>query len=138
MKAQQWQTDSAAMISNDRLAERRAALFRETLVERLERWALGTAWAVHPKRLDNLPALRGCGSRTCCTRSAGCPIPSARSIAPVSPAWSMTLSMPTLLEAYRSGLFTIRPFRSAEMVLACRALRAVFRRIPYRQAASAG
>src|SRR5262245_44604481 len=39
------------------LDERRAALFRETMSEQIERWALGTAWALHPNRIGNLPAL---------------------------------------------------------------------------------
>src|SRR5688572_7928173 len=37
--------------------DRRDALFHETAAERLERWALGTAWALKPKRIGALPAL---------------------------------------------------------------------------------
>jgi len=37
--------------------ERRAAMFRETPPDRLERWALGIAWALKPERIGGLPAL---------------------------------------------------------------------------------
>jgi leucyl/phenylalanyl-tRNA--protein transferase len=36
---------------------RRAALFRETPVETLERWMLGTAWAMKPERIAGVPTL---------------------------------------------------------------------------------
>ena len=37
--------------------DRRAALFRETPLDRLERWVLGIAWALKPGRIGGLPAL---------------------------------------------------------------------------------
>jgi len=37
--------------------DRRAMLFRETAMERLERWALGLAWPLTPERIGGLPAL---------------------------------------------------------------------------------
>jgi len=37
--------------------DRRAALFRETATERIERWALGIGWALKPERIGGLPAL---------------------------------------------------------------------------------
>src|SRR3989442_13356178 len=33
------------------------ALFREAPMERIERWALGLAWAARPQRIGGLPAL---------------------------------------------------------------------------------
>jgi len=39
----------------DAAAERRAALFRETPFEMLERIVLGSAWALQPKRLKDWP-----------------------------------------------------------------------------------
>jgi leucyl/phenylalanyl-tRNA--protein transferase len=38
-------------------AERRAALFRESPSEVAERWALGLAWALSPKRIGGVPGL---------------------------------------------------------------------------------
>lgn len=38
-------------------AERRAALFRESPSEIAERWALGLAWALSPKRIGGVPGL---------------------------------------------------------------------------------
>ena len=37
--------------------DRRAALFRESLTDKGERWALGFAWALSPKRIAGLPNL---------------------------------------------------------------------------------
>jgi len=38
-------------------AERRTALFRESALEMAERWALGLAWALTPKRISGVPNL---------------------------------------------------------------------------------
>ena len=38
-------------------ATRRAALFRESLPDMAERWALGFAWAMSPKRFRGVPNL---------------------------------------------------------------------------------
>src|SRR5262249_61052553 len=37
--------------------DRRARLFRESAMERLERWVLGLAWPLKPQRIGGLPAL---------------------------------------------------------------------------------
>jgi len=37
--------------------DRRAALFRESLMDKAERWALGLAWAMSPKRIGGIPNL---------------------------------------------------------------------------------
>lgn len=38
-------------------ASRRETLFRESLTDIAERWALGLAWALSPKRIGGLPGL---------------------------------------------------------------------------------
>ena len=38
-------------------ADRRAALFRESLADKVARWTLGTAWALMPGRISGLPNL---------------------------------------------------------------------------------
>ena len=38
-------------------ADRRAALFRESLTEKATRWTLGLAWALMPNRIAGLPGL---------------------------------------------------------------------------------
>jgi hypothetical protein len=47
--------ETGSVVSGD--AERRAQLFHETPRQRLTRWALGTAYAVRPKRIAGLPGL---------------------------------------------------------------------------------
>jgi leucyl/phenylalanyl-tRNA--protein transferase len=90
----------------DEVAERRAALFRETAQERLERWTLGTAWALHPKRIGNLPALARLWITDPLASRSGLP-DSARTLNPAGLVGMVhELSVPTLVEAYRHGLFT--------------------------------
>ena len=48
-------------------ATRRAALFRESLPDMAERWALGFAWALSPKRINGAFASMNSSRRT--TRS---------------------------------------------------------------------
>ena len=88
-------------------AKRRATLFSESFGERLERWALGTAWAMKPVRIGDLPSL----ARTWLA-SFGDPrghIPPAD--APVANAQGLCgivhdFSPAALMEGYRRGLFT--------------------------------
>jgi leucyl/phenylalanyl-tRNA--protein transferase len=90
---------------HDTLA-RRNAQFRETPFETFERWLLGTAWALKPKRIAAVPGI----VRTCL----------ADLIAPVralpDPRKALEqpdglcgivhdLSVPTLIEAHRRGLY---------------------------------
>jgi leucyl/phenylalanyl-tRNA--protein transferase len=91
----------------DQVAVRRAMLFRETPRERLERWALGTAWALHPKRLCNLPALARLWATDWIAARPGLPDPE-RALNPAGLVGMVhDLSVPTLVEAYRNGLFTL-------------------------------
>jgi leucyl/phenylalanyl-tRNA---protein transferase len=46
-----------AELPADARTTRRAELFHETPLQTLERWALGTAWALKPSRIAGLPAL---------------------------------------------------------------------------------
>jgi len=48
---------SPSIVPDFAVDDRRAALFRETLAARIERWALGTAWALQPTRIGALPGL---------------------------------------------------------------------------------
>ena len=90
----------------DQVAARRAMLFRETPQERLERWALGTAWAVHPRRIGNLPALARLWATELVAPQSGLPDPE-RTLNPAGLVGMVhDLSVPTLVEAYRNGLFT--------------------------------
>jgi leucyl/phenylalanyl-tRNA--protein transferase len=87
--------------------ERRAALFRETPFERLERWALGTAWALDPKRIGNLPALARLWASDSIRPARGLPDPE-RTLNPAGLCGMVhDLAVPTLLGAYRNGLFTL-------------------------------
>lgn len=87
-------------------AARRAALFRETPAEMGKRWALGTAWALHPKRVANLPALVRLWIADLIDPRAGLPDPEHPRNALGLVGMVHDLSVPTLVEAYRRGLFT--------------------------------
>ena len=92
-------------------AQRRAALFRETPVETLERWALGTAWALKPNRISGLPALGRMWLADLMAPSHELPDPEA-AVAQPNGLCGMVydLSVPTLLEAYARGLFSFAHF----------------------------
>jgi leucyl/phenylalanyl-tRNA--protein transferase len=86
-------------------ADRRAALFRETPLEFCERVALGTAWALRPRRIGNLlPLARLWVSDLALGGNA---LPEADGLAETSELAGIArdLSVPTLLAAYRRGLF---------------------------------
>jgi leucyl/phenylalanyl-tRNA---protein transferase len=85
---------------------RRASLFRESAVARLERWALGTVWALHPKRIENLPALARLWAADWLSPAEGLPDPERTLNSAGLVGMVHDLSVPTLVEAYRQGLFT--------------------------------
>jgi leucyl/phenylalanyl-tRNA--protein transferase len=87
-------------------AARRAALFREPAYDRLERWALGTAWALHPDRIGNLPALARLWAADLIHPAQGLPDPDRTLNRAGLAGMVHDLSLPTLLAAYRDGLFT--------------------------------
>jgi leucyl/phenylalanyl-tRNA--protein transferase len=89
----------------DQVVARRAMLFRETPAERLERYALGTAWALRPKRVGSLPALACLWISELIAPTSGLPDPE-RTLHPAGLVGMVhDLSVPTLVEAYRQGLF---------------------------------
>ena len=93
------------------VAERRTALFRETPWETLERWALGTAWALKPGRIGGLPALTRMWLADLVAPRRDLPDPDQALDQPPGLCGMVhDLSPPTLAEAYRRGLFTFAHF----------------------------
>jgi leucyl/phenylalanyl-tRNA---protein transferase len=85
---------------------RRAVLFRESARERLERIALGTAWALHLRRIDNLPALARAWAADLVRPAQGLPDPEHTLNRAGLAGMAHDISVPTLVPAYRNGLFT--------------------------------
>ena len=95
-------------LADDARAARRAALFRESPAAAIERLALGIAWALMPPRLYGLPAL----AQMCLTElmapDYALPDPERALNNPPGLAGIVhDLSLPTLLAAYRRGLFPL-------------------------------
>lgn len=83
---------------------RRAALFRESPRDIAERTLLGTAWALKPKRIGNLPGLAGVWLRD--TFGSGALPDPAKTFGNAGLAGiARDLSVPTLLEAYKRTLY---------------------------------
>jgi leucyl/phenylalanyl-tRNA--protein transferase len=96
--------------TTDTPAQRREALFREEPIERLERWALGTVWALHPRRIGNLPALARLWAADLISPATELPDP-IRTINRIGMVGiARDLSVPTLMDAYRRGLFALAHF----------------------------
>jgi leucyl/phenylalanyl-tRNA--protein transferase len=84
---------------------RRNALFRESFFETVERWALGTAWALSPKRIGGIPALTRMCFNELLAPDYALPDPERALDNPPGLAGIVhDLSLPTLLAAYRRGL----------------------------------
>jgi leucyl/phenylalanyl-tRNA---protein transferase len=92
------------------VAERRAALFHETPLETIERWALGTAWALKPGRIAGLPALAQLWLTDLIAPRRELPDPERTLNAGGLCGMAHGLSIPTLVEAYQRGLFTFAHF----------------------------
>jgi leucyl/phenylalanyl-tRNA--protein transferase len=90
---------------NDDTAARRAALFRETPFETLERWTLGALWALRPERVADLPALARLHLDDLVSPRRGLPHPETAFGQAGLCAIAGDLSVPVLLEAYRRGLY---------------------------------
>jgi leucyl/phenylalanyl-tRNA---protein transferase len=93
-------------LSGPRAGDRRDALFRERVPAMLRRWALGAAWALMPGRIAGLPGL----ARLCLTElmapDHALPDPESALARPPGLAGIVhDLSVPTLLSAYRRGLY---------------------------------
>ena len=90
----------------DSPAERRDLLFRETPLEILERWALGTAWVLKPHRIGGVPALARMWLQDLIAPVRGLPDPERALERPSGLCGIVhNLSTPILVEAYRRGLF---------------------------------
>jgi leucyl/phenylalanyl-tRNA--protein transferase len=87
-------------------AERRKSLFRESLTDVLERWTLGLAWAMSPKRIGGLPNLfRLCFDEFLAPDHA-LPDPERALANPLGLAGIVhDFTLPTLLSAHRRGLY---------------------------------
>lgn len=89
-------------------AARRDVLFRESLPQTLERWALGLAWSLMPRRIGGVPnLLRLCFDEMLAPDYA-LPDPGRAMERPPGLAGIVhELSLPTLLAAYRRGLYPL-------------------------------
>lgn len=84
---------------------RRRDLFRETLAQRLQRVALGTAWSLKGTRAAGLPALLGLWARDLVGPADGLPDPD-RTVNPFGVCGMVHDASPAALEAaYARGLF---------------------------------
>lgn len=89
-------------------ADRRSALFRESLLHMAKRWALGLAWSLAPSRIGGLPnQLRLCFDELLAPDYA-LPDPERALDNPPGLAGIVhEFSLPTLLAAYRRGLYPL-------------------------------
>ncbi|HEY2754381.1 MAG TPA: leucyl/phenylalanyl-tRNA--protein transferase [Pseudolabrys sp.] len=89
-------------------AARRAELFRESLSDKAERWALGLAWGLMPARLSGVPGLvRMCFDEFLAPDYA-LPDPERALAAPSGLAGIVhDLNLATLLNGYRRGLYAL-------------------------------
>jgi leucyl/phenylalanyl-tRNA---protein transferase len=89
-------------------SDRRAALFRESPTDVLERWALGFAWAFSPKRISGLPHVARLCFDEWMAPDYALPDPERALADPPGLAGIVhDLSVPTLLAAYRRGLYPL-------------------------------
>jgi leucyl/phenylalanyl-tRNA--protein transferase len=87
-------------------AARRGTLFRESFGETMERWVLGLAWSVMPARIGGLPALARMTFDEMLAPDYALPDPERALDKPSGLAGIVhDLSVPTLLAAYRRGLY---------------------------------
>ena len=96
---------SLAVAASER-ADRRAALFRESLPEVAERLLLGLAWALMPNRIAGLPGLAKLCFDELLAPDYALPDPARALDNPPGLAGIVhDLTLPTLLAAYRRGLY---------------------------------
>jgi leucyl/phenylalanyl-tRNA---protein transferase len=89
-------------------ADRRAGLFRESPAHTLERWMLGLAWGLMPARIGGLPNLARLCFRELLAPDFALPDPTLAFERPYGLAGiAHDLSLPTLLAAYRRGLYPL-------------------------------
>lgn len=86
--------------------DRRSALFRESFADMAERWTLGLAWALMPSRIAGIPNLVKLCSRELLAPDFALPDPERALDQPPGLAGIVhDFTMPTLLAAYRRGLY---------------------------------
>lgn len=87
-------------------ADRRSVLFHESIAAMAERWALGVAWALVPSRIGGVPSLLGICARELLAPDYALPDPERALNQPPGLAGIVhELSVPTLVSAYRRGLY---------------------------------
>jgi leucyl/phenylalanyl-tRNA--protein transferase len=87
-------------------AGRRVALFRESAVDLAERWTLGLAWALTPQHIGGVPGLAKLCFDELLAPDYALPEPERALENPPGLAGIVhDLSLPTLLAAYRRGLY---------------------------------
>jgi len=91
--------------ARDMKEDKRSALFRETPLEICGRVALGAAWALKPRRLGNLAPLARVWLSDLLTGDGTLPDVDGASETSEIAGIARDLSVPTLLHAYRRGLF---------------------------------
>jgi leucyl/phenylalanyl-tRNA--protein transferase len=84
---------------------RRALLFRETPLQTLQRWTLGTIWALKPEQVVDLPALVRIHLRYPLSAPGALPDPEAALGRSGLCAIADDLSVPALVAGYRRGLY---------------------------------
>jgi leucyl/phenylalanyl-tRNA--protein transferase len=106
LKARMASETQHVSLPNTAVAARRAALFRETPLETLERWTLGTAWVLKPERIAGVPSLARAVFSGLIRPSAGLPDPEQALQAPAGLCGiARDLSVPTVMKAYERSLF---------------------------------
>ncbi len=89
-------------------ADRRSALFRESPFAMAERWALGLAWSLKPSRIAGLPGLARMCFDEFLAPDYALPDPERALANPPGLAGIVhELTLPTLLAAYRRGLYPL-------------------------------
>jgi len=89
-------------------ADRRDALFRESLIETVQRWALGYAWGLAPNRIGGVPSLLKLCFDEFLAPDYALPDPTRALEQPAGLAGIVhELTTPTLLAAFRRGLYPL-------------------------------
>ena len=89
-------------------AARRSVLFRESLPALAERWALGLAWGLMPNRIGGIPGLAKLCFDEALSPDYALPDPERTLEKPPGLAGIVhELDLPTLLSAYRRGLYPL-------------------------------
>ncbi len=89
-------------------ASRRAAMFRESLAEKVARWTLGLGWALMPARISGLPNLARLCFHELLAPDYALPDPERAFANPPGLAGIVhDFTLPTVLAGYRRGLFPL-------------------------------